>query len=129
MPRDRRKQARDYLTDMLDSARLAIGYLQGTTFEGFVEDTQLQDAVIRRIEVIGEAAKRVDDALRSEFTEMAWQEICGMRDVLIRQYDGIDYSIVFATVQDDLPAIVAAIESYFRQHQDTEPASTPHDHA
>jgi len=115
MSRGEKRRSADYLQDMLDSAQRAVAYLGDTDRTSFEGNTQLQDSIIRRLEIIGEAAKRVDDSLRDSFSELDWKDICGMRDILIHQYDGVDLDIVFNTLIEDLPNIIGAIERYFSQ--------------
>nr|VFK39003.1 MAG: Uncharacterized conserved protein, contains HEPN domain [Candidatus Kentron sp. SD]VFK43843.1 MAG: Uncharacterized conserved protein, contains HEPN domain [Candidatus Kentron sp. SD]VFK78532.1 MAG: Uncharacterized conserved protein, contains HEPN domain [Candidatus Kentron sp. SD] len=105
----RRDQA--FMLDILDAARLIIAYLNGVSKEAFLEDTQQQDSVIRRIEIIGEAARRVSPATRDAFPEIHWSEMIGMRNMMIHCYDDIDLDIVWNTARDDLPRLIAQLES------------------
>ena len=100
----------EYLLDILEAARLALAYVQGKTQEEFLQDVQCQDAVIRRIEIIGEAARRLSDDARAALPGVAWDAMTGMRNVLIHEYDDVDLTIVWDTVQADLPPLIAALE-------------------
>jgi uncharacterized protein with HEPN domain len=93
------------LLDMRESAQLAVRYLAEKSIDDFLEDVQLQDSVIRRLELIGEAARRVSESTRQTLAEISWNEINGMRNRLIHQYDDIDLNIVWETVQNLLPLI------------------------
>ncbi|MBN1815614.1 MAG: DUF86 domain-containing protein [Anaerolineae bacterium] len=104
MPRDR-----EYLLDILESARLACGYLRDKTEQEFLNDVQCQDSVIRRLEVIGEAARRISDEGRAALPELPWKAMIGMRNV-IHGYDDVDLTVVWNTVKDDLPALIEALE-------------------
>ena len=99
-----------YLLDILEAARLASSYLQDVTEEVFLRDTQRQDSVIRRIEIIGEAARRVSPATKEAHPEIPWSEMVGMRNLLIHDYADVDLRIVWDTVQRDLPRVIALIE-------------------
>ena len=99
-----------YLLDILASARMIRAYLEGVTRNEFLVDTQLQDSVIRRIEIIGEAAGRVSSAFREENPEIPWNEIRGMRNRMIHRYDDIDMDIVWETVQQDIPQLISRFE-------------------
>ncbi len=74
-----------YLVDILESARIALGYLDGKSWDEFYEDIQCQDAVVRRIEIIGEAARRVSTETRSQYPEIEWREMTGMRNLVIHE--------------------------------------------
>jgi len=99
-----------YLRDIQESARLAVSYLEGVSLESFVVDTQLQDAVIRRIEIIGEAARRVSEKSRAEHPALPWRQMIGMRNQVIHMYDGVDLRVVWSTVRDDLPGLLEALD-------------------
>jgi len=71
----------------------------------------VQDAVLRNFEIIGEAAKRLDDAYRAAHREIPWRTLAGLCDVLIHQYEGVDLSRVWAIVEGDLPGLKNAISS------------------
>jgi uncharacterized protein with HEPN domain len=99
-----------YLSDILDSAKLAVNYLEKISYEEFVQDTAIQDAVIRRIEIIGEASNRVSNASRNKYDYLPWVEMKGMRNLLIHEYDELDLKEVWNTVKNDLPPLIKQIE-------------------
>jgi uncharacterized protein with HEPN domain len=101
---------KEYLIDILEAAKLALGYVSGKTKEEFLKDTECQDAVIRRLEIIGEAARRISDETRATYPNLRWKSIVGMRNVMIHEYDDVDLVIVWDTVQNDLQPLVAALE-------------------
>src|SRR4051812_9127729 len=98
-----------YLLDIREAARLAMSYLAGKTFDDFYGDTLLQDAVIRRLEIIGEAAHRVSEHTRLLHPLVPWAAIIGMRNVIVHQYDAVDLTIIWETVLVDLPKLMAAL--------------------
>jgi uncharacterized protein with HEPN domain len=98
------------LLDILLSARLARSYVAGTTWEGFAADRRCQDAVVRRLEVIGEAARRVSIAGRAALPGLPWRQMVGMRNRMIHEYDRVDVTVVWETVTRDLPALIALLE-------------------
>ncbi len=83
-----------YLRDILEAARLALAYLQKVDREAFDRDTKLQDAVLRRLEIIGEAARRVSADTRRAHPEIPWRQMIGMRNQVIHMYDGVDMNVV-----------------------------------
>jgi uncharacterized protein with HEPN domain len=95
-----------YLLDILEAAKLALSYLRGRTKEEFLKDTQCQDAVIRRLEIIGEAAGKVSETTTTKFPHLPWKKMISMRNIMIHEYEDVDLDIVWDTVQNDLPPLV-----------------------
>ncbi len=101
-----------YLSDILDSARIVEQHLAGLTQETFLEDLRTQDAVTRRFEIIGEAARHLSPEVVKAMPEIPWRLIVGMRNVLIHDYDDVDPERVWKAAKDDLPPLIAKIEGY-----------------
>lgn len=101
-----------YLRDILDSAKLIRSYVEGISLADFQADIVKQDAVMRRLEIIGEATKRLIPETRAMFPDIPWQQAAGMRDVLIHDYDDVNIDTIWDTVQNDLPKLIATIEAY-----------------
>ena len=76
----------------------------------FLKDELVQDAVLRNFEVIGEAAKRLDDTYRADHPQIPWRAIAGLRDVLIHQYEGVNLQQVWNIVEKDLPGLKNSIK-------------------
>lgn len=102
-----------YLLDILHAARLAVSYIEGVPQHAFLKDIQRQDSVIRRIEIIGEAARRITDETRSSHPEIPWSDMIGMRNLMIHDYDDVDLLIVWETVKQSLPELIARIAPLF----------------
>lgn len=98
MPRD----FRVYLDDILEAVQRIRRYTDGFTAEMFFTDAKTQDAVIRNLEVIGEAVRQIPESNRSAFPEFQWRKVVGLRDVLIHRYFGIDPAIVWDVVVNKL---------------------------
>ena len=101
---------RAYFFDILDSAKLAVIYISDLTYEEFIKNIAMQDAVIRRIEIIGEAARRISNETKNIHDQLPWNEMKGMRNLLIHEYDEIDLKDVWNTVEKDLPFLITKIE-------------------
>ncbi|MDA8242312.1 MAG: DUF86 domain-containing protein [Nitrospiraceae bacterium] len=104
------KRDREFFLDILEAAKLAVSYIMGKSREEFLNDSQCQDAVIRRFEIIGEAARRISEDSRDANPELPWNEMIAMRNVMIHEYDDVDLPIVWETVKNNLPSLIAAIE-------------------
>jgi uncharacterized protein with HEPN domain len=104
MPRDTA-----YLLDILEAARLAAAYVSAKTKEEFLRDTQCQDAVIRRLEIIGEAARRISEETRARLPHLPWSAMINMRNLMIHEYDHVDLAVVWDTVQNYLPTLIQSI--------------------
>ncbi|MBF0109456.1 MAG: DUF86 domain-containing protein [Magnetococcales bacterium] len=99
-----------YLIDMLTSAKLAVEYLEGTDKAGFVTDVRTQDAIVRRLEIIGEASRRLTEQGRASLPELPWRAMVSMRNLMIHEYDSVDYALVWETVKQDLPSLIQLLE-------------------
>lgn len=107
------KKGRDYadsLNDILVETRAARHMVAGLTFEEFAQDSVRTRAVIRSLEVIGEATKQIPLAVRKQNSQIPWREIAGMRDKLIHEYFGVSLRRVWQTVREDLPPLETAVE-------------------
>lgn len=95
-----------YLLDMLIAARRIQTYIEGVDRATFEQDSMLQDAVLRRLEIMGEAARRVSQAFKDAHPDIPWRDLIGTRNILIHQYDRVNFDIIWDTVQNDLPALI-----------------------
>lgn len=98
------------LRHMLDFAREAAAFAEGKTREDIKNDRLLNLALVRLIELIGEAANRVPREVRDTVPCIPWAQIVGMRNRLIHGYDFVDYDILWQTLVEDLPALIRALE-------------------
>lgn len=102
-----KKISKPYIDDIVKSIKIIEHYVSGIDDDRgvFDENTQLQDAVIRRLEVIGEATKRLEANFKDKYPEIPWRQMAGMRDVLIHDYDEVDLDLVWEVVVKDLPLL------------------------
>ena len=106
------REPRLYLEDMLEACRRAAMYTTGMTFEQFNADLRTRDAVARNLEVLGEAAKKVPEDVRTQLPAIDWREACAFRDVLAHHYFGIDERIVWDVVTLRAPPIARELERF-----------------
>ncbi len=101
---------RNRILHMLEAAREGMGFVQSRTRSDLLTDAQLRFAVVRALEIIGEAASRLDPEFRATHPEIPWQPIIGARNRLVHAYFDIDHDIVWATATQALPKLVPMLE-------------------
>ena len=100
-----------YILDILLSAKDAHQFAKGMDYKAFFDDRKCQLAIVRCLEVIGEATKRLSETFRESHPAIPWSKMAGMRDVLIHAYDRVDLERVWTTVRDEVPPLIEALES------------------
>lgn len=107
---------RVFLQHILD-AILKIESYTRVGREEFLAATHWQDAVVRQLEIIGEASKKLSDSLRAEHDDIPWRRFCGLRDVLIHNYMGVDLNAVWEVTQASIPTLKTRVEFILRKSE------------
>lgn len=102
---------KEFLSDVLEAIKRIQDYTSGMDYQSFLADLKTRDAVIRNLEVIGEATKNIDDGFRKQYPVAPWKEMAGMRDKLIHHYFGINFEIVWTIIHDELQGVEKSIDS------------------
>ena len=102
---------KDYFVDMYESAVKVEIFVKGISFQEFSKDDKTQFAVIRALEIIGEASKRIPKSLKKNYATIQWKEIAGMRDILIHDYFGVDLKVVWKTATLDILPLKKELKS------------------
>jgi len=108
------REYRDYLRDILYAVERAESFTEGMDFAAFEADEKTAFAVVRALEIVGEAAKKIPPEVRQKYPDLPWREMAGMRDKLSHDYFGVDLRRVFETVRRDLPSLRASLEKMLR---------------
>ena len=107
----------DWLQDIIEAVTRIREYTVGMTFPVFLEDLKTQDAVIRNLEIMGEATKQLSPELRARYDYVPWRSIAGMRDKLIHDYFGVNFDIVWEVVTQDLSQLANQLPVILKQEQ------------
>ena len=104
------RDSKVYLEDILEAIRKIRAFTQGLSLAALSQDAKTLDAVIRNLEVIGEAVKRLPEPVKQQQPQMEWRKIAGLRDILIHEYFGVNVEVVWDVIEQKLPALGKAVQ-------------------
>jgi len=107
----------DYVEDILDAMDKAEILLEGVTYDQFAADFRINFAVVRALEIVGEATKRLPPSLRQRYSNIPWKGMAGMRDRIIHGYDNVDFEIVWDVVKRDVPRIKPQVQQILKDYE------------
>ena len=110
----------DFVEDIVNAMNKAIMFVEGMSYEEFSQDEKTVFAVIRALEIIGEAVKNIPDNVRKNYPEIPWKGMTGMRDKVIHQYFGVDLKVVWETIQERIPEVKPFFEKMLKNLQKDE---------
>ncbi len=99
----------DFIKDIIDSIDDIERFIGNMSFDEFLQDRKTINAVIRSLEIIGEASKKIPPEIRDKNTSVPWKRMTGMRDKLIHEYFGVDMEIVWMVIKEELPPLKSMI--------------------
>jgi uncharacterized protein with HEPN domain len=106
-----------YLQDILESIEHIQKFLDGVSEDEFYENVEKQDAVLRRLEIIGEAVKHLPEEIRENHPDIPWRQIAGMRDIIIHEYFGITLDMVWVVATEDILDLKSKVEEIIESNQ------------
>lgn len=106
-----KRKTSEFLGDILESIKRIEGYTKGVSFQELFKNTLIQDAVIRNMEIIGEAVKNIPGEFKKKHNEIEWKKVAGMRDKIIHFYFGVNWEIVWDVIRHKLPGLKRTVKS------------------
>jgi uncharacterized protein with HEPN domain len=104
-----------YVQDIAESCRKILQFTEGLTRSELIQDVRTYDAVVRNLEIIGEAAKHISPTIREQIPHINWRKVAGLRDMLTHAYFGIDNNILWDVVCNRVPELLRAVDTFLEE--------------
>ena len=105
-----------FLEDILEAMDKIESYIKDLTYDAFIKNDMVQDAVIRNLEIIGEASKNIPEVVREKYPDISWKRMIGLRNIAVHEYFGVDLGIIWEIITKNLretkPKIIAILKSF-----------------
>lgn len=102
-----------YFRDILEYAKSASEFIENFSFEMLTNDKKTAFAIVRALEVIGEASNRIPEEVKEKYPNIPWHKIRGLRNKIVHNYDDIDYTIVWNILKNDIPTLISQVKEIF----------------
>jgi len=113
-----KREIEDYTRDIVDSIAKAMEFVKDMSYDEFVKDYKTNFAVIRALEIIGEAVKNVPKEFRERYPQIPWKDMAGMRDKLVHEYHGVKLNIVWETIKEEIPPLKPLFENILNEMEE-----------
>ena len=105
-----------YLEDIVEAAEAIRGFVEGCSEDQFVSDDKLRSAVLQKLTIIGEGVARLSSELKGRYPDVPWPDIVGFRNIAVHAYFSVEWSVVWVTATEDVPALHAQIRRALEEH-------------
>ena len=113
----KKRSDKEFIVDMYLACQKILDYTKGMAFDDFTKDDKTIDAVIRNLEILGEAVKNTTQYIREKYPDIEWSKLARMRDKLIHFYFGVNYSIVWKIITMDIPVLFEKLRHIIEQEE------------
>ncbi|MGB9639040.1 MAG: DUF86 domain-containing protein [bacterium] len=109
------REIRDYLFDIKNECEYLLKRTENLTYENFIENEEFKRAFVRSLEIIGESTKHIPQEIRKKYPQIKWKNIVGMRNLLIHEYFGVDYKVVWKVIKEKIPEFYEVINKIINE--------------